>query len=116
MLKRVNYVIYHRNNRMLGLTNHIDKDGDLDPNYSLARNLALTGVISNNTFVSKYPSKLADVKECASKGCPICKGIFKGSPLSEFYLKNVVEIDNKTDIPHPLTDYVIENFDGHIVD
>ena len=101
---------------MLGLTNHIDKDGDLDPNYSLARNLALTGVISNNTFVSKYPSKLADVKECASKGCPICKGIFKGSPLSEFYLKNVVEIDNKTDIPHPLTDYVIEKFDGHIVD
>ena len=111
-----NYVIYHRNNNTLGLTNHIDKDGDLDPNYSLARNLALTGNIIEGKFVSKYPNKLENVQECADKGCPICKGIFKGSPLSEFYLKNVVTIDKNTPIPHPLTDYIIEKFGGSTIE
>ena len=106
-MSSTNYVIYHRNNRMLGLTNHIDKDGDLDPNYSLARNLALTGTIYNNKFVSK---------ECANKGCPICKGIFKGTPLSEFYLKNVVTVDEDTAISHPLLEKVIEVFNGKEID
>lgn len=110
-----NYVIYHRNNKMLGLENHIDKDGDLDPNYSLARNLALTGIIVDNKFISKYPNKLNNLKECANKGCPVCKGIFKDRPLSKFYLKNVVKIDESTNIPHPLTEYAIEKFNGKIV-
>ena len=107
-----NYVIYHRNNSMLGLTNHIDKDGDLDPNYAIARNLALTGDIIDNKYISKYPNKLENLKECASLGCPICKGIFKGSPLSEFYLKNVVKIDNDIALEHPLTNYIMEKFNG----
>ena len=115
-MSSTNYVIYHRNNRMLGLTNHIDQDGDLDPNYSLARNLDLTGTIYNNKFVSKYPVKLANIKECANKGCPICKGIFKGTPLSEFYLKNVVTVDEDTAISHPLLEKVIEVFNGKEID
>ena len=62
-----NMVIYHRNNRTLEIQNHIDKDGDLDPNYVMLRNTGLTG----NKQRFKW------LTECASKGCPICSGIFE---------------------------------------
>ena len=79
-----NYVIYHRNNSTLGLVNHIDKDGDLDPNYVLLRNTGLTG---NN-------ERLRWLKECSLNGCPICSRIFTNKSdytISDWYNKNVVE-------------------------
>lgn len=84
MIDDTNYVIYHRNNSTLGLTNHIDKDGDLDPNYSLLRNTGLTG----NKKRFKW------LTECASNGCPICSGIFEPNnsnwKIKEWYVVNVV--------------------------
>ena len=86
MIDDTNYVIYHRNNYMLGLTNHIDKDGDLDPNYAMLRNTGLTG----------NKKRLIWLKECATKGCPICGKIFSNKynkndlTISEWYNKNVV--------------------------
>lgn len=93
-----NYVIYHRDNHMLGLSNHIDGDGDLDPNYALLRNTALTGKFINGKFISSNPKRFGWLIECAEKGCPICNGIFtdvktKDYTIKPFYIKNVVKVD-----------------------
>jgi len=94
-----NYVIYHRNNSMLGLSNHIDSDGDLDPNYALLRNTALTGHFKDGKFISKNEKRFNWLKECAHKGCPICNGIFKdvsnkNYTIKPFYLNKVVKVVN----------------------
>ena len=93
----VNYVIYNRNNYNLGLSNHIDQDGDLDAQYALLRNVALTGTIRNGKFISSHKKHFGWVVECAKKGCPICNGIFKNVKTNDlnikpFYLKNVVKV------------------------
>ena len=100
VLMSINWVIYHRNNKMLELTNHIDKDGDLDANYALLRNVALTGYMVNGKFVSSNQQRFGWLKECATKGCPICSGIFedvknKNFNIRKFYMKNVVKIIEK---------------------
>lgn len=93
----INYVIYHRDNSMLGLSNHIDSDGDLDANYALLRNLALSGKIVDGKFVSNHEKHFGWLIECATKGCPTCNSIFKDAKnedytIKPFYLKNVVKI------------------------
>ena len=134
-----NMVIYHRNNRTLEIQNHIDKDGDLDPNYVMLRNTGLTG----NKQRFKW------LTECASKGCPICSGIFEPDRskwiIKKWYVDNVINamkhnrivktrkvnrvitIENKFDsyIPeqsykpheddHPLLELVIKKFNGKII-
>ena len=120
-----NYVIYHRNNKMLDLTNHFELDGDLDPNYLLLRNRALTGVYYNNVFHSQSPKTFAWLIECAKtkkKGqhCNLCKGIFTDVfnddySITKFYRENVVTIDENTPIQHPLLDYIIDKFKGTII-
>ena len=95
-----NYVIHNRNNYNLGLGNHIDKDGDLDAQYSLLRNVALTGTMVNGCFVSKNKKHFGWLVECAEKGCPICNGIFKDVKnkhytIKPFYMERVVKIDGE---------------------
>lgn len=92
-----NYVIYNRNNKQLGLGNHIDKDGDLDAQYALLRNVALTGKMIGGKFVSDNPKHFGWLIECAEKGCPICNGIFKNVikkdyTIKPFYMNNVVTL------------------------
>ena len=100
-----NYIIYHKDNRTLQLTNHFDPDGDLDPNYIRLRNIALTGKIVNGKFESKYPKKFEWLIECAktksrnkhdNRTCTICGGIFKDAPngdytITDFYIEKVVK-------------------------
>lgn len=100
-----NYIIYHRDNRTLDLTNHFDPDGDLDPNYLRLRNIALTGEIVNGKFVSKYPEKFKWLIECAKtrsrnkhdhRRCTLCNGIFKDVmsgdyTITNFYMEKVVK-------------------------
>lgn len=137
-----NMVIYHRNNRTLEIQNHIDNDGDLDPNYVMLRNTGLTG----NKQRFKW------LTECASKGCPICSGIFEPDSskwvIKKWYIDNVVNpqlelknriivakpkktekaiaLKNKFDayIPkqrdpqeddHPLLELIIKKFNGKII-
>tara|TARA_Y100001970_G_C13694886_1_gene584248 strand:+ start:102 stop:491 length:390 start_codon:yes stop_codon:yes gene_type:complete len=125
-MSETNYVIYHRNNRTLQLTNHFDLDGDLDPNYIRLRNLALTGQFVDGKFISKYPKKFNWVIECAKtelstyskydkRRCGICSGIFKDVmnddyTITDFYAKNVVEIDDGE--VHPLFYKIIKKFNG----
>jgi len=116
MTSTINYVIYHRNNRQLELTNHIEPDGDLDPNYTLIRNRALTGIYINDEFVSQDEKSFKWLIECAKtqkegQYCPICSGIFEDAlnnnyKITKFYRDNVVDAD----IPHPLLDEVIKVF------
>lgn len=77
-----NMVIHHRN--MIDITNHIDKDGDLEPNYVILRNTGLTG----------NEERMNWLIECATKGCPICAGIFEPNKstwkVKEWYITNVV--------------------------
>tara|TARA_R100001443_G_scaffold113057_1_gene127265 strand:- start:445 stop:864 length:420 start_codon:yes stop_codon:yes gene_type:complete len=85
---------------MLELTNHIDNDGDLDANYALLRNVALTGHMVDGKFVSGNKQRFGWLKECAIKGCPICNGIFEDAKndnfnIKEFYMKKVVKIVKK---------------------
>ena len=92
-----NYVIYNRNNKQLELCNHIDKDGDLDAQYALLRNNALTGKFVKNVFVSDNNKTFRWLVDCADKGCPTCSGIFvnvknNNYNIREFYLNNVVEV------------------------
>ena len=92
-----NYVIYNRNNKQLELCNHIDKDGDLDAQYALLRNNALTGKFVKNVFVSDNNKTFRWLVDCADKGCPTCSGIFENVKnnnynIREFYLNNVVEV------------------------
>lgn len=96
-----NYVIHNRNNYNLGLGNHIDGDGDLDAQYALLRNVALTGTVVNGNFVSKNKKHFGWIVECAKKGCPICNGIFKDAKkddytIKPFYMDKVVKIDKDT--------------------
>lgn len=124
----INYIIYHRNNNTLGLGNHIDDEGDLDPNYTRMRNLALTGTIVDGKFISKYKKKFNWLKECATtKGrghygkydnrpCPICNGIFKDAKngdfsIKPFYMENVVELIDKQAKPLINTDKPISKWD-----
>ena len=136
----MNYVIYHRNNRTLEITNHIDKDGDLDPNYVMLRNTGLTG----------NKQRMKWLIECATNGCPICSAIFEpNNPkfvIKKWYIDNVVKpqikakkdldrkikadrsktnkfdkyiaknSDTKTKLDpdqHPLYDLIIEKFTNH---
>jgi len=125
-MENKNYVIYHRNNRMLELTNHFELDGELDANYVVARNLALTGNIFNGKFISKYPNKFHQVIECAKtkhngSRCNLCSGIFKDVmnndySITEFYRNKVVKIDLKTALPHPLTEFIKKKFKGVEID
>jgi hypothetical protein len=92
-----NYVIYNRNNKQLELCNHIDKDGDLDAQYALLRNNALTGKFVKNVFVSDNNKTFRWLVDCADKGCPTCGRIFvnvknNNYNIREFYLNNVVEV------------------------
>ena len=92
-----NYVIYNRNNKQLELCNHIDKDGDLDAQYALLRNNALTGKFVKNVFVSDNNKTFRWLVDCADKGCPTCSSIFENVKnnnynIREFYLNNVVEV------------------------
>ena len=92
-----NYVIYNRNNKQLELCNHIDKDGDLDAQYALLRNNALTGKFVKNVFVSDNNKTFRWLVDCADKGCPTCSSIFvnvknNNYNIREFYLNNVVEV------------------------
>ncbi len=92
-----NYVIYNRNNKQLELSNHIDKDGDLDAQYALLRNNALTGKFVKNVFVSDNNKTFRWLVDCADKGCPTCSSIFENVKnnnynIREFYLNNVVEV------------------------
>ena len=96
-----NYVIHNRNNYNLGLSNHIDKDGDLDAQYALLRNVALTGKMIGGKFVSDNPKHFGWLVECAKKGCPICNGIFNDAKkddytIKPFYMDKVVKIDKDT--------------------
>ena len=96
-----NYVIHNRNNHNLGLSNHIDNDGDLDAQYALLRNVALTGKMINGKFVSKNKKHFGWLIECAKKGCPICNGVFKNAKkddytIKPFYMDKVVKIDKDT--------------------
>ena len=100
MIDNTNYVIYHRNNNMLGLRNHIDNDGELDDNYALLRNTALRGKFVGGRFVSYNPKRFNWLIECAKKGCPICNGIFKDAKnndynIKKFYVDRVVRIVDK---------------------
>ena len=101
-LMEKNYVIHNRNNKNLGLGNHIDKDGDLDAQYALLRNVALTGSIVNGKFLTRYNKHFKWLIECAAKGCPTCSGIFKDIKYNDytikpFYMKNVVKIIDDID-------------------
>ena len=92
-----NYIIYNRNNKQLELCNHIDKDGDLDAQYALLRNNALTGKFVKNVFVSDNNKTFRWLVDCADKGCPTCSSIFENVKnnnynIREFYLNNVVEV------------------------
>ena len=114
-----NYVIYHRNNRMLGLINNFDKDGDMDDNYALLRNTALTGRILNDKFLSQNTKRLSWLIECAIKGCSVCNGIFanvnKGDySITPFYKEKVLKITTNEDL-HPLYEYIMKKFNGKII-
>tara|TARA_Y100000593_G_C4317736_1_gene341830 strand:+ start:3577 stop:4050 length:474 start_codon:yes stop_codon:yes gene_type:complete len=111
-----NWVIYNRNNGMLGLGNHIDGDGDLDPQYALLRNVGLTGRLINGKFISDNKKHYNWLIGCATtngrghyskydnRPCPVCSGIFEDAKngnynITPFYMKNVVKLikeDNKT--------------------
>ena len=115
-----NYIIYNRNNKTLELSNHTDKDRELDAQYTLLRNVALTGRFIDGEFYSRSNKHFRWLMECArtkSNGqyCPRCKSIFR-DPLNsdyritEFYREKVVKIDNDIDIEHPLTDYILKKF------
>ena len=104
----INWVIYHRNNAMLGLSNHIDKDGDLDANYALLRNVALTGKMVNGKFITKNKKHFNWLVDCAKKGCPICNRIFVDTKngdynITDFYMQKVVKLESgvKTKINEP---------------
>tara|TARA_Y100000401_G_scaffold38325_1_gene28921 strand:+ start:16107 stop:16514 length:408 start_codon:yes stop_codon:yes gene_type:complete len=128
-----NPVIQNRNSYNLGLGNHIDKDADLDAQYALLRNVALTGSMVNGKFVSKYSKHFSWLIECAVKGCPTCNGIFENAKnknynIRPFYMNNVVSIETKqSNVPektfakqqtnkqpdpdkHPLYDLVVQTF------
>ena len=90
-----NYVIDNRNDYNLGLGNHIDGDGDLDAQYALLRNVALTGTMVSGKFVSKNKKHFGWVVESAKKGCPICNGIFKDAKKDD-YTDKVVKIEKDT--------------------
>ncbi len=103
-----NYVIYNRNNYNLGLGNHIDKDGDLDSQYALLRNVGLSGKMVNGKFVSNHKKHFYDLVECAQKGCPICNGIFvdvknKNYNIKPFYMERVVKLESKKVVAKPKT-------------
>lgn len=125
-MKKVNYVVYHRNNRMLQLINHFEIDGDLDANYLMLRNSALTGKFIGKKFISKIPKRLRWLKECSNtkidgQYCRLCSGIFKSNDsndyeITDFYKTKVVKIDENVAIPHPLTDYIINKFEGDCLD
>ena len=120
-----NYIIYHRNNRTLQLINHFDPDGDLDPNYLLLRNVALTGKIIKGKFISSNKKHFKWLIDCAKteiaspyskydkSRCGLCSGIFKDVmnddySITDFYMKKVVKIEDQ----HPLFEYIIEKFNG----
>lgn len=126
MKKKTNYIKYHRSR--FGLTNHIDGDGDLDPNYALIRNRALTGHVTNGKFKTHFKKEFNWLIECANtkeKGhfanyaskCSICAGIFKdvyngNYNIKEFYMDNVVTIVDQ----HPLYPLIMEKFNGREID
>ena len=108
-----NWVVYHRNNGMLGLSNHIDSDGDLDDNYALLRNLGLTGRLINGEFISEHKKHYNWLIECATtnakygydkRPCPICSGIFEDAKngnynIRSFYMEKVVKLINEDNKP-----------------
>ena len=89
--------------------NHIDKDGDLDAQYALNRNVALTGKFINGVFRSDHKRHFMALIECGVSGCPTCRNIFVDLPnknynIKPWYIKNVI-IKNgieriKTEINH----------------
>ena len=122
MEDKTNYIKYHRSR--FGLTNHIDGDGDLDSNYALIRNRALTGTVKNGKFKSHFKKEFNWLIECANtkeKGtysnyptkCSICAGIFedvynKNYNIKKFYMDNVVTQVRQ----HPLYYKIMEKFNG----
>lgn len=108
MTKRYsNFIIYNRDNYALGLSNHFDNDGELDSNYTLLRNVALTGKIINGKFISDNKKHFDWLKQCAttrSSGlygskCWVCSSIFEDADngnfnIKPFYMKNVVTISS----------------------
>ena len=93
---------------LAGLSNHIDKDGDLDANYALLRNLALTGKMINGKFITKNKKHFNWLVDCAKKGCPICNRIFVDTKngdynITDFYMQKVVKLESgvKTKINEP---------------
>tara|TARA_R100000781_G_C4032842_1_gene111212 strand:+ start:80 stop:466 length:387 start_codon:yes stop_codon:yes gene_type:complete len=124
-MAKKNYVIYHRNNRTLQLINHFESDGDIDSNYILLRNVALTGSMINGKFVSDNKEHFKWLVECAKtelsspyckyqkSRCGICNGIFKdvmndNYEITDFYMKNVVQLNQ----PHPLYQEILNKFNG----
>lgn len=126
-----NPIIYNRENRMLELSNHIDQDGELDSQYALLRNLALTGKYIDGKFVSSNPKHFKWLKECATTektsringskfnraSCSICSKIFvdvksNNFNISKYYKENVVKLDERVELPHPLFQQIMERFNG----
>ena len=127
-MSETNYVIYHRNNRTLQLTNHFEEDGDLDWNYLGHRNRALTGRMIDGKFVSINPKEFNWLIECAKtelsnphckhdkRRCRLCNGIFKdvmnnNYEITDFYMNKVVKIIED----HPLYNEIRKIFNGREV-